>query len=428
MPGGECDYKATPQTLSVAAGGGSISFSVTTAGNCSWTSVSESAFVHITSGSAGVGNGGVSLTVDQNLDSDGRVGLVRLESGIVLIQQAGVGGSSSSCSFGTSFIADDLPDFGYLTITTSPGCAWTLATTGPWIALDTQSGEGTAVVGVSIDRFAMPPGATVAVNVSATATPATPPSLPWPCFDLVPPCVDCRFPPPPLRFCVPQLGRLPQPAPPTEQVEILDFSLDRGEATIRLSGTSSAGVLTVGIRGKVFTETPFVAASVQAGPGQVTVTFDPAFVQSWREGDYFEARATWNGKTGRRDVAFRSMGVVTHTLYNVPQETSCPGTRPTTDNAFRTAQGGVGNCTFNVGLQLRPQFVTQTWLNGTGITVEGNILKHPDQCSGVSANPRDNKFWPVASVTGAYNLPLTVIGLIGEWALVEGPAFAQDLL
>ena len=55
-----------PPSAEVEAGGGTGAFEVNTAENCPWTAASNDAWVHVTSGHSGSGDGTVGFSVDPN--------------------------------------------------------------------------------------------------------------------------------------------------------------------------------------------------------------------------------------------------------------------------------------------------------------------------------------------------------------------------
>ena len=64
--GAGCAYTLTPASRSIVSTGGSGSFKVAAAPECSWTATSSAAFVSVVSGASGSGNGTVSYTVAEN--------------------------------------------------------------------------------------------------------------------------------------------------------------------------------------------------------------------------------------------------------------------------------------------------------------------------------------------------------------------------
>jgi hypothetical protein len=82
-----CTIAATAATTSYAAAGGSGSVAVTTASGCAWTATSGAAFITITAGATGSGNGTVSYTVAANTGA-ARTGTLTVGGTALSISQA----------------------------------------------------------------------------------------------------------------------------------------------------------------------------------------------------------------------------------------------------------------------------------------------------------------------------------------------------
>ncbi len=65
-----CAFSVSPATASVSGSGGTLAFTVTTASTCAWTAASNSAFVTVSAGASGTGNG--TVTVDGGGEHGGR--------------------------------------------------------------------------------------------------------------------------------------------------------------------------------------------------------------------------------------------------------------------------------------------------------------------------------------------------------------------
>jgi hypothetical protein len=80
-----CSYVLTPTNTTIAAGGGSGSFTVTTAAGCAWAATSNQTWVK-PSGS-GTGSGTVNFTVAANTGSTSRVGAIAIGTQVFTISQ-----------------------------------------------------------------------------------------------------------------------------------------------------------------------------------------------------------------------------------------------------------------------------------------------------------------------------------------------------
>jgi hypothetical protein len=84
---GSCVYSVTPTSVSVGAIGSTSALSVTSGTSCSWTAVSNVAWITITSGSSGSGIGGVSYVVAANSGA-ARTGTLTVAGRTVTFSQA----------------------------------------------------------------------------------------------------------------------------------------------------------------------------------------------------------------------------------------------------------------------------------------------------------------------------------------------------
>jgi hypothetical protein len=94
--GGTCTFSISPTSASVAAGGGLGSVSVTATAGCSWTAVSNAAFITITAGASGTGNGTVSYSVAANTATTSRTGTLTIAGQTFTVTQAGATGGGGT--------------------------------------------------------------------------------------------------------------------------------------------------------------------------------------------------------------------------------------------------------------------------------------------------------------------------------------------
>lgn len=93
--GGACTYSISPTNQSFGAAGGTGNVNVTTAAGCSWTAVSNAAWITITSGSSGSGDGAVNYSVATNSGS-ARTGTMTIAGQTFTVNQSGAGNLSIS--------------------------------------------------------------------------------------------------------------------------------------------------------------------------------------------------------------------------------------------------------------------------------------------------------------------------------------------
>jgi len=84
-----CTYSISPTAQSFGPDGGSDTVSVTAPSECAWTAVSNSAWITITSGSSGTGNGSVNYSVSSNTGHD-RTGTLTIAGRTFTISQTGI--------------------------------------------------------------------------------------------------------------------------------------------------------------------------------------------------------------------------------------------------------------------------------------------------------------------------------------------------
>jgi hypothetical protein len=107
--GGTCTYSINPSSASVAAGGGTGSVSVTAASGCNWTAGSNAAFISITSGTSGSGNGTVNYSVAANGGTASRSGTLTIAGLTFTVNQAGTGGGGTNVIVNPGFESGTTP-------------------------------------------------------------------------------------------------------------------------------------------------------------------------------------------------------------------------------------------------------------------------------------------------------------------------------
>jgi hypothetical protein len=147
-----CSFAIAPSSQTVAVVGGIGSVTVTTGGMCSWTAVSNAAWIIVTSGASVTGNGSVGFAVLPNLGT-GRSGTVTVAGQTFTVTQDGL----APCSFTiapTSQHVGERGGSGTVTVTaTGTGCTWTASSNADWLTVTAgSSGTGNGAVTFSADR------------------------------------------------------------------------------------------------------------------------------------------------------------------------------------------------------------------------------------------------------------------------------------
>jgi hypothetical protein len=135
-----CAYTLGPSAATVGAPSGSSSFIVTTTAGCAWTVTSSAAWVSLIT-STGTGSGTVSFSYQANGVGASRAATLSVSGTPFALTQ-----SAASCSYTVSPGSFALPAAASgstaIAVTATSGCAWTAATTAPWITLGNKTGTG----------------------------------------------------------------------------------------------------------------------------------------------------------------------------------------------------------------------------------------------------------------------------------------------
>jgi Zn-dependent metalloprotease len=107
--GGTCTFSISPTSASSPAAGGSGTVNVTATAGCSWSAVSNSGFITITSGALGSGNGSVGYRVDANTASTSRTGTVTIAGQTFTLTQAAASGSCTNVITNPGFESGTTP-------------------------------------------------------------------------------------------------------------------------------------------------------------------------------------------------------------------------------------------------------------------------------------------------------------------------------
>ncbi len=150
-----CTISVPDSLPDVAAEGGTGSLTVTTARECAWSVTSEVAWITITAGASGQGNGQVNFAVAANATPFTRRGVVLVgDSRAEVLQMGAACGATLSSGTGT-FGAEG--GQASITVSTLTGCQWTATSQLPWVTVTGgASGDGNGTVSL---RVAENPGA-----------------------------------------------------------------------------------------------------------------------------------------------------------------------------------------------------------------------------------------------------------------------------
>ena len=145
---GSCSYDLTPDTRTVGNAASTGTASVTAASGCAWTATSSAAWLTITGGSSGSGNGTVAYSITANSSTSSRsatltVGLARLS----ITQNGGCAYSLSP----TSRTVTPTAVTGSVSVTAGGSCSWTAASSSRWLTITgSASGSGNGTINYSV--------------------------------------------------------------------------------------------------------------------------------------------------------------------------------------------------------------------------------------------------------------------------------------
>jgi hypothetical protein len=143
-----CAYAIDPASVALAAAGGTGSVALTTGAGCSWTAVSNDAWITVTGGASGTNDGTVSYSVDVNLAGP-RTGTITIAGQTFTVNQAAVTCSYSIDPTGVSAPAEGAT--GTVSVTTGGWCNWSAVSNDAWVTVTGgASGTGSGMVSYSV--------------------------------------------------------------------------------------------------------------------------------------------------------------------------------------------------------------------------------------------------------------------------------------
>jgi uncharacterized protein (TIGR03437 family) len=143
-----CSYAIAPASQSFTASGGTGNVNVTAASGCAWLATSNAAWVTITSGASGNGNGTVAFSVTANPNQSERTGTLTIAGQTFTVTQA-----AFVCSYTLAPTSQNVAaggGTGSLNVTAASGCNWTATSSADWLMITSgASGSGNGTVGFS---------------------------------------------------------------------------------------------------------------------------------------------------------------------------------------------------------------------------------------------------------------------------------------
>lgn len=146
--GGTCTYSTSPTSDSFGAAGGTDTIRVSALNGCQWTATSNAAWITITDGGTGSGNGTIDYEVAPNSEPTPRSAAIAVGGRAVTISQ-----SAAPCTYTlspSSVSLDADAATGSFSIDTANGCAWTASSSATWLSITgATSGNGDATIAYS---------------------------------------------------------------------------------------------------------------------------------------------------------------------------------------------------------------------------------------------------------------------------------------
>lgn len=151
--GGGCSYALSPASQTVPGGGGTGTVNVSAGSGCGWSATSNAAWLSITSGEKGSGNGSVAFTAAAH-SGPARSGTLTVAGQTFTVQQAE---SCASIITPEQASVDGAGGTLHVTVSSPAGCAWAALSNDPWITVasgEHGSGDGTVQLVVAANAGA----------------------------------------------------------------------------------------------------------------------------------------------------------------------------------------------------------------------------------------------------------------------------------
>lgn len=270
-----CAYSIAPESFAAPAAAGTAGVDVTTQSGCAWTAVSQAAWITVTAGATGTGNGRVEVAIAANTGA-ARSGTVAIAGRTYTVNQAAVGAPCAYTIAPTSFNAMRDGGTTFVDVTTQSGCAWTAVSNDGWIAVtEGAAGSGNGRVGLTIaaNSGAVRNGT---VTIAGQTFSVHQPSAPRPCTSTIAPTA----------FTASPAGGTTEVAVTTDPscawtavsqvpwIAVRSGAAGTGSGRVEMEISANAGAArtgTVEIAGQVFTVTQGAPCSFTFTPPSVTV-------------------------------------------------------------------------------------------------------------------------------------------------------------
>jgi len=146
-----CLYAIVPASVSMGAGGGTGSFSLTAGAKCDWTASSSVSWITLTGATKGSGSGAVAFTVLGNTGTTARTGKITAGGQTFTVTQSG---GSSACIYNLNPISQSVGSLGgsnFVAVDATAGCSWTGTSNKSWITVVSgAAGTGSGMVNYTV--------------------------------------------------------------------------------------------------------------------------------------------------------------------------------------------------------------------------------------------------------------------------------------
>ena len=165
-----CRYTLDPGGASLGYPGGNVSMSVSTDSDCNWTAQGSAAWITVTSGASGSGNGSVAFSVAAN-NGLARAGTLTVGSTTATVTQLR---DPATCRYTLNPGSASMSHTGgnvSMSVSTDSDCSWTAQSNAPWITITSgTSGNGSGNVTYTVAQnsgLARTGGVTVGFSTAA---------------------------------------------------------------------------------------------------------------------------------------------------------------------------------------------------------------------------------------------------------------------
>ena len=170
-----CSYVISPQALSLGAAEAPVAVTVTTPWFCSWTATTADPWIAIGFGASMSGPGEVRYTAQANLNVAQRTGTIKIQDSVLPTFGGTHSVTQASATCATTTLlqpdmgahGDQASTSGLLAITTPAFCAWTAASSAPWLTVTAPgAGSGSGTIGYSVSANATGAARSGSITVS----------------------------------------------------------------------------------------------------------------------------------------------------------------------------------------------------------------------------------------------------------------------